>query len=82
MKYLRAKSQSQTRLNLLLLSCNIKSDNIKGALSDHLVKGISKTMAAAFNNVPQGNLTRALKTLEKQAKIFEKLKEHDWSIKK
>ena len=81
MKYLCAKSQSQTRLNLLLASCKIKSDNIKGALSDHLVKGISKTTAAALNQIPPGNLTRALKTLEKQAKIFEKLKEHDWHNK-
>jgi methionyl-tRNA formyltransferase len=78
MKCLTRNSQSQTRLDLLIKSCKIKSDNIKGALSDHLVRGASKTIAAALNNIPAGNLTRALKRLEQQAQIIEKIKEHDW----
>lgn len=78
MKCLYPKSQSQTRLNLLLESCKIKSDDIKNALSDHLVRGVNKTAAAALNQIPAGNLTRALKRLEQQAQIIEKIKEHDW----
>lgn len=77
MKYLYKKSQSQARLNLLLQSCKIKSPYIKSALSDHLVKGVNKTAAAALNSVPAGNLSRALKRLEQQAQILEKLKEYD-----
>ena len=82
MKYLCANSQTQERLELLLQLGKIKSDNIKGALSDHLVRGISKVRAAAFNNVPAGNLTRALKKLEQQAQTIEKLKEHDYCLNK
>lgn len=78
MKCLYPKSQSQVRLNLLLDSCKIKSPDIKNALSDHLVRGINKTAAAALNSVPAGNLSRALKRLEQQAQIIEKIKEHDW----
>ncbi|NQZ24477.1 MAG: hypothetical protein HRT53_20825 [Colwellia sp.] len=78
MHCLYVKSQSQARLNLLLQLCKIKSENIKNALSDHLVRGISKTSAAVFNNVQPPNLTRALIRLEEQAKIVEQLKEYDW----
>lgn len=78
MKCLYPKSQSQVRLNLLLDSCKIKSQDIKNALSDHLVRGINKTAAAALNNVPAGNLSRALKRLEQQAQIIEKIKELDY----
>ena len=77
MKCLYPKSQSQVRLNLLLESCKIESPDIIGALSDHLVRGINKTAAAALNSVPAGNLSRALKSLDKQAQIFERLKEYD-----
>jgi hypothetical protein len=78
MKCLYPKSQSQERLNLLLDSCKIKSVDIKNALSDHLVRGINKTAAAALNNVEAPNLSRALKRLIQQANVVEQLKEHDW----
>lgn len=77
MKCLYKKSQSQTRLNLLLQLSKIKSDDVKNALSDHLVRGINKTAAAALNSVPAGNLTRALKKLEQHAQIIEQVKEYD-----
>jgi hypothetical protein len=79
MKCLYKGSQSQERLNLLIKHTGIESENIKDALSDHLVRGINKTAAAALNSVPNGNLTRALKTLEKHAQITEELKQHDWA---
>ena len=81
MKYLYAQSQSQQRVGWLLESCKIKSPDVKGALSDFLVKGVNQTTAAAFNNVPVSNLSRALKRLEKQAQLIEKIKEHDWRNK-
>ena len=78
MKCLYKGSQSQARLNLLVKFSKIKSDNIKSALSDHLVRGINKTAAAALNSVPNGNLTRALKKLEQHAQLIEQIKQHDW----
>tara|TARA_B110000211_G_scaffold140483_1_gene160560 strand:+ start:4903 stop:5175 length:273 start_codon:yes stop_codon:yes gene_type:complete len=77
MQYLYKGSQSQERLNYLFAMCKIKSDDIKAAASDHLVKGISKTHAALLNNVPAPNLTRALKTLNTYAELVEKIKAHD-----
>ncbi len=77
MKYLFKGSQSQERLNWLLAMCKIKSGNVKAAVSDHLVKGMSKNNAALLNNVPAPNLTRALKTLNTYAELVEKIKEHD-----
>ena len=77
MQYLFKGSQSQERLDWLFAMCKIKSDAIKAAASDHLVKGISKTHAALLNNVPAPNLTRALKTLNTYAGLVEKIKAHD-----
>lgn len=78
MNNLTKGSQSQVRLDLLLQLCKIKSTDIKNALSDHLVRGINKTAAAALNNVEAPNLSRALKRLIQQANVVEQLKEHDW----
>ena len=78
MHCLQKSSQTQTRLNLLLALSKIKSENIKNALSDYLVRGINKTAAAALNNVPAPNLTKALQTLSEKAETVEKIKEHDW----
>ncbi len=77
MQYLFKGSQTQERLNYLFAMCKIKSDDIKAAASDHLVKGLSKNNAALLNNVPAPNLTRALKTLNTYAELVEKIKAHD-----
>lgn len=74
MKYLIKQSQSPQRLDLLLQLCKIKSEGIKTALADYLVKGTNITAAAALNNVEAGNVTRALKRLEQQAFIVEQIK--------
>ncbi|WP_105180395.1 hypothetical protein [Pseudoalteromonas sp. T1lg21] len=79
MKYLHKGSQSQERLDSLLSFGKSTSEDIKAALSDYLVRGISKTNAATLNGVPGPNLTKALKRLEVVVAKIEKVKELDWS---
>tara|TARA_B110000211_G_scaffold223135_1_gene272636 strand:+ start:250 stop:498 length:249 start_codon:yes stop_codon:yes gene_type:complete len=81
MKYLYKGSQSQERLDVLLSFGKSTSEDIKSALSDYLVRGISKTNAATLNGVPGPNFTRALKRLEITAGKVEKVKELDWQKK-
>ncbi|WP_409423287.1 MULTISPECIES: hypothetical protein [unclassified Pseudoalteromonas] len=57
MKYLYKGSQTQERLDVLLSFSKSTSEDIKAALSDYLVRGISKTNAATLNFVPAPNLT-------------------------
>jgi len=77
-KYLYKGSQSQERLDVLLSFGKSTSEDIKAALSDYLVRGISKTNAATLNGVPGPNFTRALKRLEVVAGKVEEVKELDW----
>ena len=79
MSFLHKGSQSQERLDALLSFGKSTSENIKAALSDYLVRGISKTNAATLNGVPGPNFTRALKRLEVVAGKIEKIKELDWN---
>lgn len=78
MKYLHKGSQSQERLDALLSFGKSTSEDIKAALSDYLVRGISKTNAATLNSVKGPNFTRALKRIEIVASKVEKIKELDW----
>lgn len=71
-------SQTTQRLNLLLQHVKIKSPNIIAALHDHLVNGSAANVAAALNQVPEPNLTRALNSLKKHAQITEQIKEYDY----
>ena len=71
MNYLYKGSQSQERLDALLSFDKSTSEDIKAALSDYLVRGISKTNAATLNGVKGPNFTRALKRLEVVAGKFE-----------
>lgn len=82
MKYLYKGSQSQERLDVLLSFGKSTSEDIKSALSDYLVRGISKTNAATLNGVPGPNLTRALKRLEVTAGKFEQGLEIEWYSKR
>ncbi|GAA79252.1 hypothetical protein EU508_08175 [Pseudoalteromonas fuliginea] len=78
MNYLYKGSQSQERLDALLSFGKSTSEDIKAALSDYLVRGISKTNAATLNGVKGPNFTRALNRLEVVASKVEKIKELDW----
>lgn len=78
MKYLHAGNQSQNRFNLLLRLTSIRSEDIRGALEDHLVKGHQLEAAAAFNGVPVSNVIRVVDKLEEVAGIVEQIKDEDW----
>ena len=78
MNYLYKGSQSQERLNALLSFGKSTSEDIKAALSDYLVRGISKTNAATLNGVKGPNFTRALNRLEVVAGKFENALEIEW----
>ncbi|MDI3246856.1 hypothetical protein [Pseudoalteromonas agarivorans] len=82
MKYLHKGSQSQERLDVLLSFGKSTSEDIKAALSDYLVRGISKTNAATLNGVPGPNFTRALKRLEVVTVKFENALEIEWYSKR
>ncbi|WP_262501177.1 hypothetical protein [Pseudoalteromonas sp. FUC4] len=82
MNYLYKGSQSQERLNALLSFGKSTSEDIKAALSDYLVRGISKTNAATLNGVPGPNFTRALKRLEVVAGKLENALEIEWYSKR
>ncbi|WP_304179123.1 hypothetical protein [Pseudoalteromonas prydzensis] len=82
MKYLHKGSQSQERLDALLSFGKSTSEDIKAALSDYLVRGISKTNAATLNSVKGPNFTRALNRLEVVACKFENALEIEWYSKR
>lgn len=79
MRYITQGSESQERFELLLSRTDIRSDNIKAALKDHLVTGLADSVAAAINGVSQSNFNRAFKALNEVAETVEKIKELDWA---
>ncbi|MCQ8882721.1 hypothetical protein NQS96_13150 [Pseudoalteromonas shioyasakiensis] len=82
MKYLHKGSQSQEQLDALLSFGKSTSEDIKAALSDYLVRGISKTNSATLNAVKGPNFTRALNRLEVVAGKFEHALEIEWYSKR
>ncbi len=70
--------ESAERLELLLALTSIRSEGIRAALADHLVKGHAVAQAAALNGERDNNIRRALVTLEGVADTVEKIKEIDW----
>ena len=73
MKYLSQGLENTKKINLLLQLTKISSDNITSAIHDHLVSNFSTGDAANLNNCKQGNLSVALKELNKVAELTEKL---------
>ncbi|MCB5226244.1 adhesin biosynthesis transcription regulatory family protein [Alishewanella sp. 16-MA] len=78
MKYLTQGGESQERFDLLISLTRISSDDIKYALKHYLVTGLDEVTAAALNEVPLSNFTRALKKLNQAAATVERIKELDW----
>lgn len=74
-KYLHRGASTQARFNLFIKFTKMDSDDMIGALEDHLVKGFKISEAATINGVPVSNINRSLKALEKKIKIHEDLKE-------
>lgn len=79
MNYLLSGGFDEKKLELLLQLTSIRSDDIKAAIHDHLVRGASVQVAAAMNSVDASNLERSLKKLNDVAGIVEAIKEIDIS---
>lgn len=79
MRYITQGGESPERYELLISLTRISSEDIKAALKDYLVTGLTDATAAAVNGVPLSNFTRALKTLNDTAATVEKIKELDWA---
>jgi len=67
------------RVGVLLDLANLKSDDIKRAIHDHLVLGVSLSNASDAYEVHNGNVTRALKALNQVAAMVERIKEIDYA---
>ena len=77
MKYLIQGGESAERVEILLSFTDISSDDIKQALRDHYVIGLTTSAAAQVNNVPRQNFNRAVHVLESATARHERLKELD-----
>lgn len=73
MRHLIQGGHSQEQLDLLLKLTRISSEGVTDALSDHLVRGLSDSLAASANGVLLPNFTKALNSLNKTAEIVEGL---------
>ena len=77
MNYLLSGGYNPKKLELLLSLTSIRSEDIRAAISDHLVRGASIDLAAALNLVDAGNLKRSLKKLNEVARVVEEVKNID-----
>lgn len=78
MKLLRGR-EPERRIELLIMLTDMSSENVKEALKLHLSKGLTQELAAYMQSVPQGNVSRAVDTLNDVATIVEEIKQIDWS---
>ena len=76
--YLLQGMEPAERVEILLSLTSIKSENIREAVRAYLVEGKSRGFAAGLNDIPEGNLTRALDKLNVVAGKIEQIKELDW----
>lgn len=82
MNYLLSGGFNPKVLDLLLQLTNIKSDDVKAALHDHLCRGMSRELAASVNYVDKSNFNRAYRTLNEKAKTVELIKEEQMRNKR
>ena len=75
MKYLVQGMESKRKVELLISLTSIKSEPIIAALTDHLVRGFEISEVALLNDTKQGNVSRALDTLNEVAATVEKIYE-------
>lgn len=72
---LRPGSTNATYLLLLCDLANVRSEQMRGALIDHLVDGLARKNACEMNNVSQSNLSIKLKDLFQIEKCLLKIYE-------
>lgn len=77
MNYLLIGGFNEKKLELFLSLTSIRSEDVKAAIYDRLVRGMSEELAAAANLVKQQNLSRALKTLNKVVETHYKINDID-----
>ena len=70
-------SESSIRFNLLMEGVGLRSEPMRVALEDYLVKGIDKEAAAALNGVRLPNLERDLGKLDTFADLVARIEDHD-----
>lgn len=66
------------KVELLIKLTGIRSEDVIGAINDHLVKGSPINVAAALNGIDESNFRRALNKLEVKAQLVEEIKEIEW----
>jgi hypothetical protein len=79
MKRLICGCEPQERVELLMGQTGIRSERVKSALLDHLVKGYPIAQAAIVNGETDSNVRRGLEVVERMADMVEKVKELDWA---
>lgn len=77
-KYLVPGAESLKRIESIFKLTKIRSEDIREAIIDHLVKGHAEKTAVALNGVDQSNFNRALARLNEAAEVIEEIKEDDW----
>ena len=77
MNYLLSGGYNPQKLELLLSLTSIRSDDIRAAIADHLIRGASIDFAASLNLVDSSNLKRSLKKLNEVARVVEEIKNID-----
>ena len=71
-------SESSIRFNLLMEGVGLRSEPMRVALEDYLVKGIDKeAAAAALNGVRSPNLERDLGKLDTFADLVARIEDYD-----
>lgn len=79
LKALHPGMEPRERVEMLLWFTSIKSPKIIRGLKLVLSDGFSQELAADTLSIPQGNLSRALSTLNECAEQVEKVKYFDWA---
>lgn len=75
-------SESSIRFNLLMEGVGLRSEPMRAALEDYLVKGIDKDAASALNGVKTSNLERDLGKLDAFADLVARIEDYDSSSSK
>ena len=79
MRQISRGSETTVRLNLMLTMCGFKSENIKNALHDYLVKGCSLIIACELNDIKNtSNLERAITKVNDVAIFVTAIETYDW----
>lgn len=79
MWYISKGSQSEARFDLLISLTGLRSESMRGALRDYLVRGIGSDNACELNSITnKANFDRDLAKLNAVAEIIEKIKEIDY----